>query len=53
MQQWFSLFGPAADDAFHDSASIRPFGGGACEDTIPDETTIVPFRPLLEEYRLI
>jgi len=53
MQQWFNLSDPAMEDALYDSESMRRFAGidlGA--DTVPDETTILRFRHLLEQHRL-
>src|SRR6266851_9243716 len=53
MQQWFNLSDPQAEDALYDSESMRRFAGvELAEDTIPDETTILRFRHLLEEHRL-
>ena len=53
MQQWFNLSDPQAEDALYDSESMRRFAGvELSEDTIPDETTILRFRHLLEEHRL-
>ncbi len=53
MQQWFNLSDPAAEDALYDSESMRRFAGiELTEDTVPDETTILRFRHLLEEHRL-
>lgn len=53
MQSWFNLSDPAAEDALYDSESMRRFAGiELCEDAIPDETTILRFRHLLEEQQL-
>src|SRR5512139_3727314 len=53
MQQWFNLSDPAAEDALYDSESIRRFAGvELAEDAVPDETTILKFRHLLERHRL-
>lgn len=53
MQQWFNLSDPQAEDALYDSESMRRFAGvELAEDTIPDETTILRFRHLLEEHEL-
>lgn len=53
VQQWFDLSDPGAEDAIYDSESIRRFVGVELgEDTIPDETTILRFRRLLEKHRL-
>lgn len=53
MQQWFNLSDPAIEDALYDSESMRGFAGldlGA--DLVPDESTILRFRHLLETHGL-
>jgi IS5 family transposase len=53
LQIWFGLSDPAAEDALYDSESMRRFVGLELgSDTIPDETTILRFRHLLEEKDL-
>jgi len=53
LQQWFDLSDPQAEDAIYDSESMRRFVGvDLSEDVIPDETTILRFRHLLEEHKL-
>ena len=53
MQQWFNLSDPAMEDALYDSESMRRFAGiELSEDAIPDETTILRFRHLLEKHCL-
>jgi IS5 family transposase len=53
MQQWYGLSDPAMEDALYDSESMRRFAGiDSGEDTIPDETTILNFRHLLEKHKL-
>jgi len=53
MQNWFNLSDPAAEDSLYDSESMRRFAGiELAEDVIPDESTILRFRHLLEEHRL-
>lgn len=53
LQHWFDLSDPAAEDAIYDSESMRRFVGVELgEDTIPDESTILRFRHLLEEHHL-
>jgi IS5 family transposase len=52
-QQWFDLSDPAAEDALYDSESIRRFVGlDLATDTMPDESTILRFRHLLEQHQL-
>lgn len=53
MQQWFNLSDPAMEDALYDSESMRRFAGIELgEEAIPDETTILRFRHLLEKHYL-
>jgi IS5 family transposase len=53
MQNWFNLSDPAAEDALYDSESMRRFAGiELVEDVVPDESTILRFRHLLEEHKL-
>ncbi|MDP9996529.1 IS5 family transposase [Variovorax boronicumulans] len=47
MQNWFALSDPAMEEALYEIASLRTFAGLGME-TIPDETTILNFRHLLE-----
>lgn len=53
LQQWFNLSDPQAEDSLYDSESMRRFAGiELSDDRIPDETTILRFRHLLEKHRL-
>ena len=53
MQQWFNLSDPAMEDALYDSESMRRFAGvELIEDAVPDESTILRFRHLLERHQL-
>lgn len=53
LQHWFDLSDPAAEDAIYDSESMRRFVGVQLgEDAVPDETTILRFRHLLEKHDL-
>jgi len=53
MQQWLNLSDPQAEDALYDIEPMRRFAGiELAEDIIPDETTILRFRHLLERHRL-
>ena len=53
MQNWFNLSDPGAEDALYDSESMRRFAGiELAEDVIPDESTILRFRHLLERNGL-
>ena len=53
MQQWFNLSDPSAEDSLYDSESMRRFAGiELVEDAVPDESTILRFRHLLEQHQL-
>jgi IS5 family transposase len=53
MQQWFNLSDPQAEDALYDIEPMRRFAGiELAEEAIPDETTILHFRHLLEKHKL-
>jgi len=53
MQQWFTLSDPAMEEALHDVPLFRDFAGlGGWDDRLPDESTILRFRHLLEEHKL-
>ena len=53
LQQWFNLSDPAAEDSLYDIESMRRFAGiELSQDAVPDETTILNFRRLLERHRL-
>jgi len=53
LQQWFNLSDPQAEDAIYDSESMRRFARVELGDeVVPDETTILRFRHLLEQHEL-
>ena len=52
MQQWFTLSDPAMEEALHDVPLFREFAGLNWDTAVPDETTILRFRRLLEEHKL-
>ena len=53
LQQWYNLSDPGAEEALYDSQSMRGFAGlDLGLDAIPDETTILNFRHLLERHDL-
>lgn len=53
LQQWFNLSDPAAEDSLYDIESMRRFCGIELSDNaVPDETTILNFRRLLERHQL-
>ena len=53
LQIWFDLSDPQAEDALYDSESMRRFAGvELSDDVVPDESTILRFRHLLEKHGL-
>jgi IS5 family transposase len=53
VQQWFNLSDPAMEEALYDTPMFREFAGlDAGEDNLPDESTILRFRHLLEAHNL-
>lgn len=53
MQQWFGYSDPAMEEALHDIPMLRQFARlDAFEDVMPDESTILCFRHLLEQHDL-
>jgi len=53
MQQWYSLSDPAMEDSLYDIESMRRFANIELgKDPVPDETTILHFRRLLEQHQL-
>jgi IS5 family transposase len=53
MQQWFGLSDPAMEEALHDTPLYCEFAGlDAGMTRLPDESTILRFRHLLEEHNL-
>ncbi len=53
LQQWYNLSDPGAEEALYDIQSMHAFCGLELgRDAIPDETTILNFRHLLERHDL-
>jgi IS5 family transposase len=53
MQQWYDLSDPAMEDALIEVPTMRRFAGiDLISERIPDETTILGFRHLLEKHDL-
>ena len=53
LQQWYDLSDPAMEDALIEVPTMRRFAGiDMIGDRIPDETTILTFRHLLEKHDL-
>lgn len=53
LQQWYGLADEALEDAIYDSQSMRAFAGiDLCGGGVPDATTVLKFRHLLEQHQL-
>jgi len=52
MQNWFALSDPAMEEALYEITPMRVFAGLSLSKPIPDETTILNFRHLLEANEL-
>ena len=53
MQLWFNQSDPGMEDLIYESESVRRFAGIELgKDAVPDESTILRFRHLLEQHDL-
>jgi len=52
MQQWFTLSDPAMEEALHDVPLFRDLANLSWDSRLPDESTILRFRHLLERHKL-
>ena len=53
LQQWYQLSDPGMEDAIYDRLSFQKFlDCDICLDKVPDESTILHFRHLLERHEL-
>ncbi|KEZ95501.1 transposase, partial [Xanthomonas vasicola pv. vasculorum NCPPB 895] len=52
LQQWYALSDPAMEEALYDTPVMRRFAQLGGLDAVPDETTILNFRRLLEQHGL-
>ena len=52
MQLFYNLSDPGMEDALYEIESMRRFAGLRAHGDIPDETTILHFRHLLEKHKL-
>ena len=53
LQQWFGLADEAVEDAIYDSQAMREFVGiDLAREAVPDATTLLKFRRLLEAHDL-
>lgn len=53
LQQWYTLADEALEDAIYDSQALRSFAGiDLSVESVPDATTLLHFRHLLEKHGL-
>ncbi|MBS8271390.1 IS5 family transposase [Halomonas litopenaei] len=53
LQQWYALADEALEDAIYDSQAMRDFAGiDLAIESVPDATTLLRFRHLLEKHAL-
>src|SRR5271154_221948 len=53
LQQWYTLADEALEDALYDSQALRTFAGiDLSVESVPDATTLLGFRHLLEAHAL-
>ena len=53
LQQWYALADEALEDALYDSQALRSFAGiDLGSEAVPDATTLLKFRHLLEKQKL-
>lgn len=52
LQLFYNLSDPAMEDALYEIESMRRFAGLRLSESLPDETTILNFRHLLERHQL-
>jgi transposase, IS5 family len=52
IQQWFTLSDPCMEEAFFDTPLYREFAQLQEFGRLPDESTILRFRPRLEKHKL-
>ena len=52
LQLWFNLSDPGMEQELYDSRSMLEFAGLSLSEPIPDETTVLNFRHLLERHQL-
>jgi len=53
LQQWYTLADEALEDAIYDSQALRSFAGiDLSVESVPDATTLLHFRHLLEKHDL-
>ena len=53
MRSFYDLSDPGKEDLLYEAESVRRFAGLRLTGPLPDETTILHFRHLLERYGLV
>jgi IS5 family transposase len=53
MQHWYNMSDPAMEDALYEITSMRLFADLSLDNPIPDHTTIMNFRHLLENTNFL
>ncbi|MDP9530036.1 IS5 family transposase [Pseudomonas protegens] len=53
LQNWFALSDPAMEEALYEITSMRQFARLTLSALIPEDTTIINFRHLLEKQQLV
>ena len=53
VQLWYDLSDPGMEDLLYEVESVRRFAGLRLSGPLPDETTILKFRHLLERHGLV
>ncbi len=51
MQHWYNMNDPAIEDPLYEITSMRFFADLSLDSHIPDHTTIMNFRHLLEKHK--
>ncbi|MDC1287761.1 transposase [Gammaproteobacteria bacterium] len=53
LQHWFELSDPGVEEALYDSRAMRQFVGiDLGKEPVPDESTVLQFRHLMERHQL-
>ena len=53
MQHWYNMSDSAMEDALYEITSLRLFADLSLDTSIPDHTTTMNFRRLLEKHKLV
>ncbi|EAQ63570.1 IS5Y transposase [Marinomonas sp. MED121] len=52
LQHWYNISDPTMEDAFYEIASMHSFADLSLDNPIPNHSTIMNFRNLLEKHKL-